>query len=86
MQGRRQRQSRSETKRRKRAELYFDLFPEKKPQELPGGEKMMDIKKEIVNAKNVIQLILFLVLVISGCVLIVSILHTNKMSGYEKEN
>ena len=37
--------SRSETKRRKRAEQYFDLFPEKKPQELSGGEKMMDIKK-----------------------------------------
>ena len=45
MQGIRQRQSRSETKRRKRAELYYDLFPEKKPQELSGGEKMMDIKK-----------------------------------------
>ncbi len=37
--------SRSETKRRKRAEQYFDLFPEKKPQQLPDGERMMDIKK-----------------------------------------
>jgi len=37
--------SRSETKRKKRAEQYFDLFPDKKPQELSGGEKMMDIKK-----------------------------------------
>ena len=37
--------SKSETKRKKRAELYFDLFPEKKPQQLPDGEKMMDIKK-----------------------------------------
>ena len=35
----------SEIKRRKRAEQYFDLFPEKKPQELPSGERMMDIKK-----------------------------------------
>ena len=37
--------SKSETKRKKRAELYFDLFPEKKPQQLPDGERMMDIKK-----------------------------------------
>ena len=37
--------SRSEIKRRKRAEQYFDLFPEKKPQQLPDGERMMDIKK-----------------------------------------
>nr|BAR17875.1 hypothetical protein [uncultured Mediterranean phage uvMED] len=37
--------SKSETKRKKRAELYFDLFPEKKPQQLPNGERMMDIKK-----------------------------------------
>ena len=39
------RQSRSETKRKERAEKYFDLFPDKKPNELTGGEKMMDIKK-----------------------------------------
>jgi len=39
------RQSRSETRRKERADKYFDLFPEKKPQELSGGEKMMDIKK-----------------------------------------
>jgi len=37
--------SKSETKRKKRAEQYFDLFPEKKPQQLPDGERMMDIKK-----------------------------------------
>ena len=37
--------SKSETKRKKRAELYFDLFPEKKPQQLSDGERMMDIKK-----------------------------------------
>jgi len=35
----------SETRRKKRADQYFDLFPEKKPQGLSGGEKMMDIKK-----------------------------------------
>ncbi len=35
----------SEIKRRKRAEKYYELFPDKKPLELSNGEKMMDIKK-----------------------------------------
>ena len=44
--------SKSETKRKKRAELYFDLFPEKKPQQLPDGERMMDIKKRNRQSKE----------------------------------
>lgn len=50
----------SEIKRRKRAEQYFDLFPEKKPQKLTGGELMMDIKKinRMCDSCNPVDLVL----------------------------
>ena len=55
MQGRRQRQSRSETKRRKRAEQYYELFPDKKPLELSNGEKMrVDLANALLRPDDLI--------------------------------
>jgi len=36
----------SEIKREKRKDKYFDLFPEKKPVNLPPHEAMMELKRK----------------------------------------